>query len=103
RTFVGGKPDVAVDAHQRPSGRFRADHDPWADGIHAETEICNEPQAWLPNHFLIAVFVLQEPVSPVIPLQLLQEGEEFRCEVGLTHSSVPVWWFSDKKGRRPVS
>src|ERR1700757_135280 len=89
--FIGSKPDVTVNAHQRSATRLRANHDPWADGVHAEGKISDEPQAWLPDHFLIALFVLQEPLAPVISFQLLEKEEEFRCEVGLTHSSLPMW------------
>ena len=49
------------------------------------TQTADEAEQRLPHVLLVPPLVRLEPVAVVVRLQVLQEGEEARTEVGLTH------------------
>jgi 7,8-dihydro-6-hydroxymethylpterin-pyrophosphokinase len=67
---------------ERPADRPRVGDDVPADLLEAGSDVLDEPQCRVPHVRLIARLVLQEPIPVVVLLQLAQEFEQRRAEVG---------------------
>src|SRR5262249_5672729 len=85
RRLIGREANVAINAFQRSAVRFRISLHPRTDLAQTKLEVSDESKARLADQCFVAMFIFQEPWTPVIPLQLAKEAKHLAVEVGLRH------------------
>src|ERR1700722_11001351 len=80
-TFVARKSRIAIDAKQRSARRTSIGHQVRADFTQWHGEIADEPQRRLSCRGFELLFVSEEPVTIIAPLEAGEKAKKFGREV----------------------